>query len=402
MDSQQNDSHPSNTVSVELPPDQALRIVINKVSGSFLLLSVSDDPIYFGKGSQYEDFSSFSDVQIFSESIAFAGDLVSQPGVSISCNQVAINVPIDINATGAPGADQVIGVSEAQTGGNGGLINFYVQSGSVEVSKYLSFVADGGRGGDVVVEGARGGDGGNGGLSVRIFQSLYSILLGSIYAFLDRKDASEENFESPVDKNDPICLSAYQLLSVAAAVITQDQEGAFERVEALRKQLADIESGIAYKVWDLVLTVRFVRNSVEDLVDKQKDGFGVAASVAGGYPGSGKDVQGVTGLKGKDGSDTYLFLSTYNSDISKTTFVFAHPEQCTMLLDRAKIFYYMGSPQLRLLAGNLFQRLVNRLNFLPADPSPTESAIKSADSSKLESIKTEAANWLIQLKTSVV
>jgi len=90
--------------------------------GSFLLLSGSDDPIPFGKGTPYEDFSSFSDVQIFSESIAFTGDLLSQHGIVISCKESQ-----NINTTSVAGADEVNDVTVAQPGGNGGFINFYVQ-----------------------------------------------------------------------------------------------------------------------------------------------------------------------------------------------------------------------------------------------------------------------------------
>lgn len=85
---------------------------------------------------------------------------------------------------------------------------------------------------DFVATDSVGGDGGDGGRSVRIFQSRYSVLLSTVYKFFDRKDASENNFESP---DDPICLSTYQLLIIAAAVITQDQEVAFERAASPAK-----------------------------------------------------------------------------------------------------------------------------------------------------------------------
>ncbi|KAM6497685.1 hypothetical protein JOM56_005633 [Amanita muscaria] len=404
---QRDDSHPSDpqldTREVDLPLDQSLRIVANVYTGTFLLLSVSDDPIAFGRGSIYNDFSAYSNVRIYSEYIAFTGDLLSPRGISFSCNDITIAGPVKINTTGAPGDDQVIGQSGATDGDNGGLINFYVQSGSDDVSKHLSFVANGGKGGDAVVKNDQAGDGGNGGHCVRIFQSRYSALLGSVYEFLNRKDASKDSFASPVRKADPIYLSAFRTLTTALkSMVTEEKVK--EHIQALRELLSGIAEGTPCEVQDLVINVRFVRNSLEDLADDQEGDFGAAASYKGGYGGSGKGVPAITGKEGVYGSDAPLFLSSYKPDIS-TTFVFAHPEQCAMLLDRAKIFYYMGSPELRLQAEILFQRLVHRLSFLPTDPLSqvnTESSIMSSnDLSELKSLKTEAANWLIQLATGV-
>jgi hypothetical protein len=80
-----------------------------------------------------------------------------------------------------------------------------------------------------------------------------------------------------------------------------------------------------------------------------------------------------------------------------------------MLLDRAKVFYYMGSPLLRIQAEVILQRLLYRLSFLPVDSTDplskayTESSIMPSKSlSKLETIKTDAVRWLTQLATGVV
>ena len=74
--------------SVNLPPDQSLRIATSKAANSFLLLSVSDAPIRVGAGSDCDDFSPYSKVHIFSESIAFTGDLLSQQGIPLYCNDI--------------------------------------------------------------------------------------------------------------------------------------------------------------------------------------------------------------------------------------------------------------------------------------------------------------------------
>lgn len=130
---------------MELPPDQYLRI-INR-NGHFLLLSVSDDPIQFGKGAKdYQDFTaSYSSVQIFAESVAFTGDLSSPGGISMSCHNIKLpsNVDVKIDTSGAKGAPQAKDVpgDEAKAGGNGQAIRFYVQNGSHDVWNHLRFAA---------------------------------------------------------------------------------------------------------------------------------------------------------------------------------------------------------------------------------------------------------------------
>lgn len=400
-----NDSKPKLTSTVELPPDQSLRVVADKDLGKFLLLSVADDPMRFGKGSfPYDNFYPYTDVQIFAESIAFTGNLLSPHGISLSCNDVIIVDPVEINTTGSDGANQVVGGSDAKPGNDGGPINFYIQSGSEDASKRLLFVTNGGKGGDYVIEKARGGNGGNGGHLIRIFQSRYSAALGGTYEILKRKDAGEEYFDKPVRDTDPIYLSTFQLLTIALKAMAPEQPTeVYKAIQALDTFLSSIKKGTTSTVKDLVIRVKAVRNRIEDFVDLQKDKFQVAASFEGGYGGSGKGIPGTAGTKGKNGSDGFLFFSTYKPDIGKTTFAFAHPEQCAMLLERAKVYYYMGSPQLRLQAEILFQRLVNRLSFLPTPPPPKPFTTMSSNSlSQLESIKKDASNWLMQLATGVV
>jgi hypothetical protein len=176
MDSKQNNSQLSSQADIMLPPDQAMHVVMRQ--GMYCLLSISNDPISLGigKGSfPFEDFSLYNfHVCIFAESIIFPGDLLAPHGISLSCNMITIQKPVKINSTGANGDDQnKAKQTEAQVGHDAGLINFYIQSGSDNVSKCLLFVANRGKGGDAVIENAQGGNGGSGGYSVRIFKGKY-------------------------------------------------------------------------------------------------------------------------------------------------------------------------------------------------------------------------------------
>ncbi|KAF8817289.1 hypothetical protein BYT27DRAFT_7237498 [Phlegmacium glaucopus] len=405
MESTQKD--PLDAQSVNLPPDQSLRKITSKTANSFLLLSVSDAPIRIGKGSDYDNFSLYSKVHIFSESIAFTGDLLSQEGISIFCNDITSVSPAKINTTGKDGEDQKP-TEPAKNGALGGPLNFYIQNGSTAASKSISFVAKGGAGGDnTTAEDAQAGNGGDGGHVVRIFQSNCSALRDSIYVFLARKDIDPKDpkhYESPVVKGDPIYYAASNLLPTAIALIAVE-EIVKDLIKDLQKRLSDIDNGTTVTIHELVVTIRILLDDLEDkVVSKQEDNFKVSVEFGGGDPGSGK--RGKTGKGGGSGSDIYWFQGRYDETIRKTTLAFAHPEQCTMLLERAKIFYYMGSPVLRAQAADLLQRIVHRLSFLPLksnDPlykAYTVSDIMPSDSlAQFDSIKTDAANLYTQLIT---
>lgn len=412
MESPQKDSSSSDTQfdaqGVNLPPDQSLRISISKAENSFLLLSVSDDPILFGKGSQYDDFSNYSNVHIFSENIAFTGDLSAQQGISLFCNDITSVSNASVISTGADGEDQKPTVP-ATSGAQGGPINFYIQSGSSNASA-VWFVSTGGDGGDATVEDAQAGNAGDGGHLIRIFQSNCSDLLDSIYNFTTRKDVDPKYYQSSVSKGDPRYRSASDILIVATGLIAAE-ETVEARIKPLQDQLSTIDKGTpVVTIGDLVTTINWLRNNVtNDVVTKQQDNFTVSVKFGPGEPGAGKGVRAKTGQEGKSGSDTYSFLEKYDSTIRTTTLAFAHPEQCNMLLERAKIFYYMGSHVLQAQAADLFQRIVHRLSFLPLQPTDplykayTDSPIMPSDSlSQLDFIKMNTMTWLTQLMHGAV
>ena len=413
MKSPQEDSYSSdtqfNTKSVNLPPDQSLRIAISKSTNSFLLLSVSDAPVPFGKGSQYNDFSTYSNVHIFSESIAFTGDLSAQHGISLFCNDITSVSRANIDSTGKVGEDQKPTVP-ATSGAQGGSINFYIQSGSSAASAAIWCVSTGGNGGDATVEDAQAGNAGDGGHIIRIFQSNCSAPMDGIYNFTTREDVGSMYYESPVIKGDPVYRSASNIL-IAFSELIATEEAVKAHIKPLQDQLSIIDKGSPIvTIGDLVTTIKWLRNHVnEDVVMKQEDNFKISVKFGPGKPGAGKGVRARTGQPGKSGSDTYSFRAKYDSTIRKTTLAFAHPEQCNMLLERAKIFYYMGSPVLRVQAANLFQRIVHRLSFLPLQPTDplhkayTDSDIMPSDSlSQFESIKTNTTIWLTQLMNGTV
>ncbi|KAG6856632.1 hypothetical protein H0H87_002382, partial [Tephrocybe sp. NHM501043] len=160
-----------------------------------------------------------------------------------------------------------------------------------------------------------------------------------------------------------------------------------ERSPAVMKHFDELSRGIEDIVSSVVMEahVQFYHDLAESLTRKLED----INKFREGYGGSGKGVQGVTGTKGKDGSDTCLFLATYSTDPGKIPFAFTHPEQCSMLLDRARIFYYMGPPTLIVKAEAILRRLVLRLGSLPE----SFARVSGKRPSKAQTFNGLASNW---------
>ena len=154
-------------------------------------------------------------------------------------------------------------------------------------------------------------------------------------------------------------------------------------------------------------------------IDDQKvHSFVASAEHTGGFPGAGKGVVGKPGSYGKPGKDHHLIIPQHDTSynlvddalsIRKAPFAFAHPEQCTMLLTRAKTFYSMGSPILHQQAAQMFRRIIDRLSFLPLkEDDPLHKAYANSFIMPnnaleiLQSVRTEAETLLAQLLTDSV
>ena len=85
----------------------------------------------------------------------------------------------------------------------------------------------------------------------------------------------------------------------------------------------------------------------------------------GGYWGTGGNGGGKSGTNG----DALPIVVSSMTDILRSPLPFAHPEQCTMLLERADIYFCVNSPPMRSRAHALYQRLLERLDFLQFLPS---------------------------------
>lgn len=84
-----------------------------------------------------------------------------------------------------------------------------------------------------------------------------------------------------------------------------------------------------------------------------------------GSYGKGSRGDSEDGKNGKVGLDGQVFANWLTvSEILKAKTCFAHPTQCQMLLDKAKVFYYFGSPTSTARSDLILQKLETRLLFL--------------------------------------
>lgn len=402
--------------TIALPPDQSLRI--STLSDRYILLSVSDAGLVVGNGTPYTDFSNFtSGVWIFAEGIGFTSSIHSPHGLVIGANAVTSPFKIEVSTVGLPGEDQRIGSNAhpAQSGSHAGALNVYVQRGTDENAHNISYVATGGDGGGAIVAGDKGGDGGPGGSVVRVILSSYNTLFTVLSTFLQRDDVVSGEPDALVKQGDAVYTAALDLGSYP----TDDTPDSIQSsMKTLRDTLSNIGEGSNCTLHDLAIAVKRVRNAVVEAIDDQRAYTVSSAHADGGYPGSGKGVVGQTGSFGAAGTSFSLLLPQHDASyipidfapsLKQLSFAFVHPEQCGMLLTRAKTFYYMGSAILRQEAAQMFCRIIDRLSFLPllsTDPlydAYTSSLIMPSGAlDKLQSIYNDATTQLTHIVTGKV
>lgn len=240
-------------------------------------------------------------------------------------------------------------------------------------------------------------------------------MIYSAHGFLNQFDDEHSTnlpWTSDVGPHALIRAEASKFLLAVAALGTVPSEPR-RRIENLHTAL----NADKCQVKDLVICVRFIRYELYQLGLEQSKAFRLTAANTGGDPGSGDRVRPIIGNRGQDGKDTWFFsppdldkifpktsYPTADSEIRKVTIAFVHPEQCTMLLDRARTLYYLGSPPARLKADSVLQRLVDRLSFVDslAEKDPLYKVYGLEGVERLKSIKNAAKDCSLQLATGVV
>lgn len=125
--------------------------------------------------------------------------------------------------------------------------------------------------------------------------------------------------------------------------------------------------------------------ALQGINDGVRAAFTQSAQTRGGYGGGGSrgsiedGKNGVHGAKGKE-----VVHSLIQPELLwQNPICFAHPIQCRMLLDKAKLYFYIDGDKNLAQCKLLLDRLLGRLNFLDTSPPPESELIKTYRSSEL-------------------
>ncbi|KAF8573551.1 hypothetical protein K439DRAFT_956966 [Ramaria rubella] len=140
---------------------------------------------------------------------------------------------------------------------------------------------------------------------------------------------------------------------------------------SLSNEIEKIDSQEKRTVLDLIHAVDKAMDELDRLISVQRSNLTIFPEhVRGGYGGRGISVYVSGGKPGTQGQGSQIFPNTWSpKDFVQAQIPFAHPVQCAMLLEKANIFFYINSSKLKDHATRLYQRLIDRLSFLPLKPT---------------------------------
>ncbi|KAF7935251.1 uncharacterized protein EAE97_008158 [Botrytis byssoidea] len=278
--------------------------------------------------------------------------------------EVGLDAPLDlyvetlsIDLTGEDGT------KDEMNGYRGGTIELYVEHiGAKDVDSLLlkgnmTFPAicggdglshDSAFGADTDTGGENDGDGGDGGEGGTV-----SVLFGSIVGEAYRKAIQVITDLSVSSKKFP---SDFQSITneLVEACGTKEMKRAFDLSENFAKMQNDLKSSDRDDFRDDVIGI--LKNF--SIIDDDK--------VTGGHGGKARSG-GMNGKPGKDG--TWSVKSILNSEAIWDCYIcFVHPLQCRMLLDKARLYYYVDGDENRAKCMIILWRLRDRLLFLDHRP----------------------------------
>ncbi|GJJ09105.1 hypothetical protein Clacol_003327 [Clathrus columnatus] len=399
---------------LSLPPDQSLSI--STLNQRLVILSISEDGLKIGKGTDYVDFAEAgykNGVYLYTENLAITSDIPAKDltisTFSLQCSKGGVIV----NTNGTRGEDSVD--TAATDGGNAGTLSVFVQDLSDATASALKLQAQGGGGGDTYSEDGSVGNGGNGGTVNSVFQPTYVQLLAAVNHYFDEAEFHPEGteeeiqkaYDTPVATSDSLYKDGKTVLSLAQ-VLSAKEDVIKDIFQPLIDEISKIEDEGTRTVLQLKLGVNKSRHNLQNTITNQQSYVApMDSDVRGGYGGRGVNVTVKPGQPGSDGHQNQVFLSTWSDkNFADASFPIAHPVHCSMLLQRANVFFYINSPSLRTYARLLYERVINRLSFLPLEPEDSlykayknSTVMPSTALADFERIKTQASNMLVQLNT---
>ena len=391
-----------------LPPDQSFSL--DTLGDRAILHSVSETGIRIDDDKAYGDLTGFKNgSHIFCETVAVSASKVIAPyGLTLSTTTINCAGNVALDSTGDSGKENSGG-----DGSPGGILTVYVQDLSDKSAQSLTFIARGGDGGNVTSgKDTKVGNGGRGGSIISVLQPTYVQIWDPLNTYYYRDEFhpdDEADYKTPVKREDNLFLAAKGILELSKRLSVTDSV-IEETFRPLSEEVSD-QNTQTPTVLSIKLAVVKIRASLRTLIADQRAQLApTTEDVRGGYAGVGVNVDVEAGEDGVSGAHQQIFLQSWSpADLRAAKMPFVHPKQCSMLLARANVFFYMNSPKLRSHARRLYHRIIDRLSFLPLKPTDPlwkaykESPIMSSTSIQdLEQIKADATIQLTHLDSGEV
>ncbi|KAI9930705.1 hypothetical protein MW887_011461 [Aspergillus wentii] len=268
-----------------------------------------------------------------------------------------------------PGKD---GTKEHPNGISGGNIRLYVEELAESDANHLQINVPGGHGWDGIAttQGQtldNGGDGGDGGTANAILGRPFGMAVFVSQLLRDRLDDGKKKW--PADFAD-IVETWVDEMTVSNAI----------------KQAAPLPSGMTntkeilstskdHFKKELKRTQKHLLRPGDNLRNAMSNGIDVSGG-SYGTGGTGPNGQGKSGKKGVEGKESIVLTDEYDDILAAST-CFLHPVQCQMLLNKAKLYLFLGTDENRARALTLLERLQLRLSIL-GDPDTPKDLSKTA------------------------
>ncbi|KAK4194356.1 hypothetical protein QBC40DRAFT_319967 [Triangularia verruculosa] len=259
-----------------------------------------------------------------------------------------------------PAATLVEKPKDGNDGKPGGTLRFVVEDiGLDDALEGLDLAARGGSGsnGGETKNWESGGNGGNGADGGHV-----QVLVGNEYTVILAKLG---DVYQGLSASSPSPRALYDLKTLSATIRRNPQYTSLDDIgPRLDKLDAAIQRGkpSEVKVPLQDLAVRFEREG-DLLRSKIRPRINVSGG-SGGIGGSGTKLQGRHGTRGRDGTSRVDFLTGDSEPVRNGEIILAHPDQCRMLLEKARSLYSLDDISSTVDCRTLLARLQRRLFFL--------------------------------------
>ncbi|QDG52928.1 hypothetical protein FIV42_19930 [Persicimonas caeni] len=358
-----------------LSPSEGYRVY--DVGGRKIVLSALDAAVSLGEGTDLGgDFTDLDELVVFSEAVTVSGE-VDANALAIATHTIDTlpgSKPC-LSTAGTPGAHQphpaMTGDGDrGGPGGPGGDIAVYLEmlSDSALHLFYDAAGGDGGAGQDAKKgTGGPGGPGGNGGTVHVGFSHPYAKALATLRECAAAKHASQrarlaKQLLAQLDGDEQFADETAKL-----AKLVDDGHG--RDADALRGVLQALGYG-------LLGALAALRSELVERMDVSGGGYGVG--------GSGSKSDGDNGSRGEPGKRSADALVLAEAGDRPTDFVFAHPDQCDMLLAKAEMAYFTGTDEHLQSAIIWARRVFERTSF--AKDLDDDSALRALYADKQASL----------------